>query len=148
MKRILVLLLGLAATSAFAQTKISELPAAGALVGTEEVPAVQGGTTVKTTPAAVATYVKTTGAVMWPLAIWLAIVGVVILAFVRVTRAMPEPPKVKTHDAIDEEIRRERIELHNTSLAYADMQGEKDARVCAKLAAAFRSGAQWQQRQN
>jgi hypothetical protein len=41
--------LALLATSALAQTKISELPAAGALTGTEEVPAVQAGGTVKTT---------------------------------------------------------------------------------------------------
>lgn len=51
---------------AYADTKISDLPAASALAGTEAVPAVQSGATVKTTPAAVNTYVQaqTTGAVV------------------------------------------------------------------------------------
>lgn len=60
-------------------------------------------------------------------------------------------PKVKTHDAIDEEIRRERIELHNTSRDYADLQLRNGIEsypksfVDAMLSAAFRSGAKWQQ---
>lgn len=54
--------LALVATSALAQVKISELPAGVALDGTEAIPAVQGST-VKTTPAAIATYVLTQDAV-------------------------------------------------------------------------------------
>jgi cytoskeletal protein CcmA (bactofilin family) len=42
-----------------ADTKISALGAAGALAGTEEIPAVQTGTTVKTTPSAIKTYLNT-----------------------------------------------------------------------------------------
>lgn len=53
---------------------------------------------------------------------------------------------VKSHDAIDEEIRRERIELHNASLDYAELQGVADRHRVVMLAAAFRMGAQWQQR--
>lgn len=75
----------------------------------------------------------------------IAIVGV--LLYIDYRRFYSERPEVKSHDAIAEEIRRERIELHNTSLAYADLQGEKDARAVMMLAAAFRSGAKWQQRQ-
>lgn len=41
-----------------ADTKISELPAASALAGTEAIPAVQSSATVKTTPSAIATYVE------------------------------------------------------------------------------------------
>lgn len=44
-----------------ADVKISALPAAAALGGTEAVPAVQSGATVKTTPAALATYVQSVG---------------------------------------------------------------------------------------
>lgn len=47
-----------AATVAFADVKISDLPAGTTLGGTEPVPAVQSGSTVKTTPAAIATYTK------------------------------------------------------------------------------------------
>lgn len=43
---------------AHADTKISALPSASALAGTEDVPAVQTATTVRTTPAAINTYVK------------------------------------------------------------------------------------------
>lgn len=42
--------------AAFAEVPISALPAGAALTGTEEVPAVQSGVTVKTTPVAVADY--------------------------------------------------------------------------------------------
>jgi hypothetical protein len=41
-----------------ANTKISALPAAAAIGGTEPVPAVQSGATVRTTPAAIKTYVE------------------------------------------------------------------------------------------
>lgn len=60
-------------------------------------------------------------------------------------------PPVKTHDAIDDEIRRERIELHNTSRDYAELQLRNGIEsypksfVDAMLSAAFRSGAKWQQ---
>jgi hypothetical protein len=58
MKRFALLLLSaaltLAAGIAVAQVKISELPAAGALAGTEPVPIVQGGATVRTTATAIA----------------------------------------------------------------------------------------------
>jgi hypothetical protein len=46
----------LASLSALADVKISALPAGSALGGTEPVPAVQGGNTVRTTPAAISTY--------------------------------------------------------------------------------------------
>lgn len=45
-----------------ADTKISALSAASALVGTEAIPVVQSSTTKKTTPAAIATYVDAAGA--------------------------------------------------------------------------------------
>lgn len=54
----LVLAAALFALSAQAQVKISDLPAGGALAGTEAVPAVQSANTVKTTPAALNTYVQ------------------------------------------------------------------------------------------
>jgi len=54
---VLAAALALAAT-AHAQVKISDLPAGTALAGTEAVPAVQSATTVKTTPAAINTYVQ------------------------------------------------------------------------------------------
>lgn len=54
----LILAAALFAITAQAQVKISDLPAAGALAGTEAVPAVQTATTVKTTPAAINTYVQ------------------------------------------------------------------------------------------
>jgi hypothetical protein len=83
------------------------------------------------------------------------IFAVIVLAIIAAAIALTiwcsphgDAPKVKSHDAIDEEIRRERLELHNTSLAYADLQGEKDARACMMLAAAFREGAKWQQRRD
>lgn len=60
MKRIALISATLMALVAFstaeAQVKISELPAGAALGGTEAVPAVQSGNTVKTTPAAVSAY--------------------------------------------------------------------------------------------
>lgn len=57
--KLIALLAGLALSSlAYADTKISALPAGGALAGTEPIPAVQGGATVKTTPAAIDTYVE------------------------------------------------------------------------------------------
>jgi hypothetical protein len=61
----------------------------------------------------------------------------------------PEP-KVKSIDMIDEEIRAERLQLHNTSRDYADLQLRNGldsyprAFVDAMLSAAFRSGAKWQ----
>lgn len=71
-----------------------------------------------------------------------------------------DAPKVKTHDAIDEEIRRERLELHNTSLAYSVLQRSQCRLIVAHpvplddaanavevmVSAAFREGAKWQQR--
>ncbi len=63
----------------------------------------------------------------------------------------PKTPPIDTHDAIDDEIRRERIELHNTSRDYADLQLRNGIEsypksfVDAMLSAAFRSGAKWQQ---
>lgn len=61
----------------------------------------------------------------------------------------PEP-KVKPIDSIDEEIRRERLELHNASRDYAELQLRNGIEsypksfVDAMLSAAFRSGAKWQ----
>lgn len=52
------------AATAQAQVKISDLPAGTALTGTEALPAVQSAATVKTTPAAIDTYVKTAGATL------------------------------------------------------------------------------------
>lgn len=58
MKRFVTLLasaaLTFAAGAALAQVKISELPAAAALTGTEPVPVVQGASTARTTTAAIA----------------------------------------------------------------------------------------------
>jgi hypothetical protein len=58
MKRLFISAIALVAVlaypAAFAQVKISELPAAGALAGTEPVPVVQGGATVRTTASAIA----------------------------------------------------------------------------------------------
>lgn len=51
----------LCALNAYADVKISALPAGAALAGTEPVPAVQGGATVRTTPAAIAAYAILTG---------------------------------------------------------------------------------------
>lgn len=53
-----ILTLMFALSNARAQVPISTLPAASALGGTEAMPVVQGVTTVKTTPAAVATYIN------------------------------------------------------------------------------------------
>lgn len=64
MKRLALLALVAYSTFAFADTKISDLPAGTALAGTEAMPAVQTGATVKTTPAAIDTYVKTAGATL------------------------------------------------------------------------------------
>jgi hypothetical protein len=63
----------------------------------------------------------------------------------------PEP-KVKSLDMIDEEIRAERLALHNDSRTYAELQLRNGldsyprSFVDAMLSAAFRQGAQWQQR--
>jgi len=64
--RIFALSLGLLASLvAFgADVPISGLPAGTTLAGTEEIPAVQSAATVKTTPAAVSTYVKSQGAAL------------------------------------------------------------------------------------
>src|ERR1044071_6217606 len=43
---------------AYADTKISALPAGTTLGGTEAIPAVQSAATVKTTPSAISTYVR------------------------------------------------------------------------------------------
>lgn len=58
--KLYALLLGLVASAGVygADTKISALPSAAALGGTEDVPAVQSAATVRTTPAALATYVR------------------------------------------------------------------------------------------
>lgn len=80
----------------------------------------------------------------------------VIIAAAITFATTPEAPKVKSHDAIDEEIRRERVEIHNTSLHYAELQRAwiqdntptplNAARLEQLLATAFREGAKWQQR--
>lgn len=59
MKRLGLLVAGvLLSALALADTKISALPAGTTLAGTEAIPAVQSAATVKTTPAAIDTYVK------------------------------------------------------------------------------------------
>lgn len=58
MKRLVPLLLAALAGLAHADTKISALPGAGPLAGTESIPAVQSGATVATTPAGINTYVQ------------------------------------------------------------------------------------------
>lgn len=62
MKRLLIATAALAAVlvypAAFAQVKISDLPAASALGGTEATPTVQGGVTSRMTPAQINTYVR------------------------------------------------------------------------------------------
>ena len=75
----------------------------------------------------------------------LCVVAFIVWCACHINRGMPTPT-VKSHDAIDEEIRRERLELHNASLDYAELQGAKDRHTVVMLAAAFRTGAQWQQR--
>lgn len=56
-RKLLALVAGLAlSTAALADVKISNLPAGGAIAGTEPLPTVQVGVTVKTTPAALWTY--------------------------------------------------------------------------------------------
>lgn len=66
-------------------------------------------------------------------------------------------PEVKSHDAIAEELRRERLELYNTSLDYGALQIDPPipgckgplytaVRVREMCQAAFREGAKWQQR--
>lgn len=60
MKKLSVFLAALLYTlAAGADTKISALPAGTTLAGTEALPAVQSAATVKTTPAAISTYVGT-----------------------------------------------------------------------------------------
>lgn len=51
------------ATQATAQVQIQNLPAAAAAVGTDPMPSVQGGVTVKQTVSGIDTYVKANGAV-------------------------------------------------------------------------------------
>lgn len=62
MKRFLIAGIAIAAVlaypAAFAQVKISELPAASALGGTEATPTVQGGVTSRMTPAQINTYIR------------------------------------------------------------------------------------------
>lgn len=60
MKRLGLFLLLACLPALAADVSISNLPAASALGGTESIPAVQGGTTSKTTPAAIDTYVSGT----------------------------------------------------------------------------------------
>lgn len=92
-------------------------------------------------------------ATAWLILVWIVVilVGVILLAIYCAPEA-PEAPKVKSHDAIAEEIRAEKIELHNVSREYADLQLRNElesypaAFVDAMLSAAFRSGALWQQR--
>lgn len=55
---IAVLLLGFISSYTQADTKISAMPAASALAGTEKIAAVQSGANVVTTPAAITTYVN------------------------------------------------------------------------------------------
>lgn len=57
-------LAALCTTLAYADVKISDLPAATALAGTEPVPAVQSGSTVKATVTQIDTYVKANGATL------------------------------------------------------------------------------------
>ncbi len=59
-KLLLISLLAIGNFATAADVAISALPAASALAGTEAVPAVQSGVTVKTTPAAIKTYVQGT----------------------------------------------------------------------------------------
>lgn len=56
-----LMLAALLATTAYADTKISALPAGTTLAGTEPIPTVQSAATVATTPADINTYVKATG---------------------------------------------------------------------------------------
>lgn len=59
MRIVSIILLSLVACSSYAQERISQLPNAGTLTGVEQIPAVQGGVTTKTTPAAITSYVAT-----------------------------------------------------------------------------------------
>lgn len=91
---------------------------------------------------------------MWP---WILTIVIILFALAFMATATgPETPKPKSHDAIDEEIRRERMELHNTSLHYGELQRGwvqdtgptplTGKRLEGLLATAFREGAKWQQR--
>jgi len=61
--RKVILMLGLVglfvSSTAFGAVKITQMPAAGSLTGTEQIPVVQGGTNKNTTVGSVVTYLKT-----------------------------------------------------------------------------------------
>jgi hypothetical protein len=90
--------------------------------------------------------------------VFLIIVGAILAGLIAlIIWSSPPAPVVKSHDAIAEELRRERLETYNTSLDYAAMQFSpltegvratlyREQRVREMLAAAFRAGARWQQR--
>lgn len=94
------------------------------------------------------------------LVIGLVGLAIVCAVFAWSACAINKTPAVKTHDAIDEEIRRERLELHNTACVYGEIQRSEirvnvqhnepldDAAQAIErmLVAAFREGAKWQQR--
>lgn len=64
MRALLLIALSFVASLASAQgIKISELPPAAALTGTEPVPTVQGGATVATTPDAIAAFIAAEGGI-------------------------------------------------------------------------------------
>jgi len=58
-----ILMLGLVgifvSSTAFSAVKITQMPAAGSLTGTEQIPVVQGGTNKNTTVSSIVTYLKT-----------------------------------------------------------------------------------------
>jgi hypothetical protein len=93
----------------------------------------------------------------WYPVIFTTLLVVVIVVWVWTCRAIPKTPPVEPQEAIAEEARRERLELHNTALHYAELQMSPPVpgcngplytakRVQEMMASAFRSGAQWQQR--
>jgi hypothetical protein len=91
---------------------------------------------------------------MWgPVTACVLLAVVVALAFLAARLGTPgEEPEVKSNDAIDEEIRREKLELHNRACEYADSQLKgyeypmPTPMVSAMLVSAFKMGARWQQR--
>src|SRR5688572_9512192 len=101
-------------------------------------------------------YVLAWLALYWPHIVGgLFLIACALVGYAAVAINKTPEPKVKPLDVIDEEIRREKLELYNTSLDYAALQFSpptegvrttlyREQRVREMLSAAFRSGARWQ----
>jgi hypothetical protein len=85
----------------------------------------------------------------WQVILFAVLVAVAIIAwvwFMFYADGEAHPPPIEPQESIAEAAARERLELHNASLDYAELQGPKDRHTVVMLAAAFRMGAKWQQR--